>query len=165
MCGILIYHKSHLDYLDNIDKFIKHRGPDKFNKIEIDDYIFTHSLLSINSNKFDKIQPVQKQEFTILFNGEIYNVEELKEKYDLPREFIDTDILIPLHKILGINFIYEIKGMFAIVIYNSKKKEFVLVRDEFGIKPLFYSKINQKIIISSEIKPIKFLKNKKKSSL
>ena len=46
MC-ILIYHKSHLDYLDNIDKFIKHRGPDKFNKLK-SMTIFLHSLLSIN---------------------------------------------------------------------------------------------------------------------
>lgn len=94
----------------------------------------------------------------ILFNGEIYNTDELKDKY-LPHQEMnsgsDTELLLHLYQSIGIqNLVLEADGMFAIVIYDSRERSFVIARDRFGIKPIYYSRTNRGLAIASEIKPL-----------
>ena len=98
------------------------------------------------SSKDKKIQ--------IIYNGEIYNFKKLKESYFPKKDFFskgDGEIILHLYEKFGISFLDKIKGMFSICIIDQNTKSF-LIRDRFGIKPLYFRKKIKKSIFSSEIK-------------
>ena len=77
----------------------------------------------------------------IIFNGSIYNYKDLKKKFFFNQNFksnTDTEILLKLYSKFGIDFLKYFKGMFAIAIYDKKLNKIFIIRDRFGIKPLFY---------------------------
>lgn len=95
----------------------------------------------------------------ITFNGEVSNFMELKQRYQLEQKYpfkghTDTEVLLHLYEEKGIGFIHELSGMFAFCIYDSRTQQVFLVRDFFGINPLFYSIQNNKIYFGSEIKAL-----------
>jgi asparagine synthase (glutamine-hydrolysing) len=154
---------------------IRHRGPDDKGFASIDaesgainqngedqnaSAVLGFTRLSIRDLSHRGHQPMVSDDSTvvILFNGEVYNTDELKEKY-LPHQEMhsgsDTELLLRLYQEIGIEKLaIEIDGMFAIVIYDSRKRSLVIARDRFGIKPLYYSHTSQGLAISSEIKPL-----------
>ena len=82
-------------------------------------------------------------------------LKEIKKKFDLPNDiFLDTTIISILCNKLGINFIHEIDGMFALIIYDKVDKKITSIRDNTGQKPLYYFFDNKNFILSSEINPI-----------
>jgi asparagine synthase (glutamine-hydrolysing) len=94
----------------------------------------------------------------ILFNGEIYNTDDLKRKY-LPETLLisesDTEVLLHLYQKIGIEkLVAAVDGMFAIVIYDERTRSTVIARDRFGIKPLYYAHTPIGLAIASEIKPL-----------
>jgi asparagine synthase (glutamine-hydrolysing) len=96
---------------------------------------------------------------SIAYNGEVYNFRELKEKYALDRKFAfrsrtDTEVLLRLYELLGIDFVNELDGMFALAIWDSRGKNLFLIRDRFGIKPLFYAIVAGSFWFASEIKAL-----------
>ena len=159
MCGVFLFTKDNNLNLDgNIFlKNLKHRGPD-FQKIYQDNYVeIGHTLLSIRDKTDKSIQPVitENGRYIISFNGQIYNLKEIKKKFDLPNDiFLDTTIITILCNKLGINFIHEIDGMFALIIYDKVDKKITSIRDNTGQKPLYYFFDNKNFILSSEINPI-----------
>lgn len=92
----------------------------------------------------------------MVFNGEIYNTNEIKNKYSLKNLYgnSDSEILLEFLESFGIEKINNIKGMFSVVLYDLENKKILAIRDRFGIKPLYYLKDNSYILFSSEIKPL-----------
>ncbi len=140
---------------------LAHRGPDDSGSFSDGPYAVSHRRLKIIDLTVNGRQPMQNEAGTvsIAYNGEVYNFRELKEKYALDRKFAfrsrtDTEVLLCLYELLGIDFITELNGMFALAIWDSRKKSLYLIRDRFGIKPLFYAVIAGSFWFASEIKAI-----------
>ena len=97
-------------------------------------------------------------DYVIVYNGQIYNTKELKETL-LDNGFsfeghCDTEILLKSYIHYGNDVANHLNGIFAFAIWNNKKKELFIARDHFGVKPLFYTILNNTFIFASEIKAI-----------
>ena len=150
---------------------LKYRGPDYNSYILGKKFVFFHSLLKIMDLSNKSQQPMY-DELTgnyIIFNGSIYNYKEIKKKLLINEKFqsdSDTEVILKLYKIYGKNLTKHIRGMFAFAIYDKHKNKIFLFRDFFGIKPLYYSIIDNVLYFASEIKILtKFDKVKKNLSL
>ncbi len=164
MCGICGYFNFSGIEKDK-DKILKmtfsllHRGPDD-NGVYIDDYCaLGHTRLSIIDLEGGH-QPMSDDEekIIIVFNGEIYNFLELKENllklgYNFKTRS-DTEVIIYAYKHWGEDFVNKLNGMFAIAIYDRFNRKLLLYRDRIGLKPLFYTILNDTIIFASEPKAI-----------
>ena len=161
MCGIAGFYGFRDDKLiKEISLKLKHRGPDG-EGFYIDDSstLLNRRLAIIDLESGD--QPIYNEDksIVVVYNGEIYNYEDLKksliEKGHKFSTKTDTEIIVHSYEEWGDKCFDKFNGMFAIALYDKKKKKTLLVRDHFGIKPLYYSILNnQKLIFSSEIKPI-----------
>ena len=138
---------------------MKHRGPDATG-IYFDNHVFIgHNRLAIIDTSSAGNQPMQNQEASVViaFNGEIYNFEELKKF--LPsntqlKSTTDTEVILELWNVLGSDLFPKLRGMFAIAIWDKEKQELYLARDHMGIKPLYYSEIDGKLVFASELKGV-----------
>lgn len=165
MCGIsVVYGKlssnEALNKNKNQLKEIFHRGPDKISFQKFTNCSFGHSRLMIIDLDERSHQPLNNQNFSIVFNGIIYNYLEIKENLKKKYKFItesDTEVILAGYTLYGDKIFKMLRGMFAVVIYDKKKKSLVCARDQLGIKPLYYAIKEKTIFIASEIKPI--LKN------
>ncbi|MDE6357838.1 MAG: asparagine synthase (glutamine-hydrolyzing) [Eubacteriales bacterium] len=150
--------------MDNKEQIIKnmmnkiiHRGPDS-EGIHTDENVTLGfrrlSIIGLESGS----QPMYNEDksVVIVFNGEIYNYEGIKEKLikkgHIFKSEADTEVLVHLYEEKGMDMLNDLRGMFAFVIYDIKKNELYAVRDFFGIKPLYYSMVNGNLIFGSEIK-------------
>jgi asparagine synthase (glutamine-hydrolysing) len=105
-------------------------------------------------------QPISNEDGTvwIVFNGEIYNYQELRR--DLQRRGhifktnSDTETIVHLYEDLGPRCVDRLRGMFGFAIWDSKRRQILLARDRLGIKPLYYYERNGTLLFSSELKPI-----------
>lgn len=101
--------------------------------------------------------------YTLVFNGKLYNGDDIKkELLDCGFEFIngsDSEILINAFIHYGYDVLNHLNGAFSFAIFDNNKQELFLVRDHFGIKPLYYYLFNNTLIFSSEIKSILKFKN------
>jgi asparagine synthase (glutamine-hydrolysing) len=162
MCGIagIVDFKKKISSvsIEKILSCIKHRGPDFKNIVNLKFSTLGFLRLSILDLTSSSNQPFQDSDrkVTIIYNGEIYNYKELKKIYFPKKKFKssgDGEILLHLYIKFGIGFIEKIKGMFSICIIDEKFDKVFLVRDRFGIKPLYYYiNKNNKIYFCSEIK-------------
>ena len=172
MCGISgiinFNKKPNKIIADEISNTILHRGPDSQNSWS--NSFCTHNIarLSIIDLSENGDQPFlsKDKKISIIYNGEIYNFLEIKKKYFPNIQFrgnCDGEVLIFLYEKFGIQFLEKIKGMFAISISDERKKKHFLIRDRFGIKPLYYHLNNKKkeLTFCSEVQGL-FLNNIKK---
>jgi len=128
---------------------LAHRGIDGSDFIKDTDYFFGNHRLAIQSYNLPQNQPLIKDNFIALFNGEIYNYKELIDSYNLnANDEIET--ILELFKTKGANFIHKLRGMFAIAIYAKDSNELWLFRDMVGKKPLFFTFQKQLFVFSSE---------------
>ena len=165
MCGISgivnFEKKPNINLAKKINKSIQHRGPDHNGTWSNNFCVHSIARLAIIDLNERANQPYlsNNKKISIVYNGEIYNFKELKEKYFSSKKFktkSDGEVLLYLYEKLGIEFINLIKGMFAISIADANIKKHFLIRDRFGIKPLFYyyNKFNKELIFASEIQAI-----------
>lgn len=141
---------------------ITHRGPDSsdyvFDSNKYFNFAFGHQRLSIIDTTINGNQPILYKQFTLVFNGEIYNYKELRsDLISLGYSFstsTDTEVVIKSFAQWGKNCVHKFHGMWAFAIYDSKECEVHLCRDRIGVKPLHYSTSNNKLVFSSEIKGI-----------
>jgi asparagine synthase (glutamine-hydrolysing) len=176
MCGITGYLASEAssfngfsNSLKDMTRVLSHRGPD-------DEDIWTdpdsgiglgHRRLSILDTSEMGRQPMQSASgrYRIVFNGEIYNFRELRQKlesrnipYDAPfilRGNSDTEIMLAAIEAWGLlGAIQQFVGMFAFALWDEKNRVLHLVRDRVGIKPLYYGKIHGAFVFASELKSI-----------
>jgi len=139
---------------------LKHRGPED-SGIYCDERIaLGHRRLKIIDLSKKGHQPMSdsKKEVFVVFNGEIYNFKEIKqeliERGHTFNSGSDTEVIIYAYKEWGIKCIEKFNGMFALGLYDKKNNKLYLVRDRLGVKPLFYTIFDKKVIFSSEIKAI-----------
>ncbi len=141
---------------DSIEK-ISHRGPDETGFFRSQNCVLGMCRLSIIDVSSGQ-QPSYNQDRTVVsvFNGEIYNFRELRERLISRGYRIDSlgdSALIPfLYQEFGDQFPTQIQGMFAIALYDSTKYKLILARDRIGKKPLWYSWDNETLSFSSEVK-------------
>jgi len=162
MCGIVgIINKTgekvNQNLLHKMANTIHHRGPDEDGVMVEGPIGFFHKRLSIIDLSSGQ-QPMSFDNYTIVFNGEIYNYIELRE--DLKKKghsFIttsDTEVILHLYAEYGNDFVNMLNGMFAFIIYNKNNKTLFIARDHFGIKPLYWFKDSKLILFGSEIKAL-----------
>lgn len=157
MCGILGAVNQKLT--PNALKKIRHRGPDFQDTYDWKNISLGHTRLSIVDLSEAGNQPMRTAEddLVIVFNGEIYNHQELRKDLNKVqfKSHSDTEtILYDLQK-NGIEAVRKFNGIFAFALLDKRKNRLFLVRDPFGVKPLYYYKIDGKIqSFSSEIRPL-----------
>lgn len=138
---------------------IEHRGPDETGMKIIGPAALGMTRLSIIDLKTGQ-QPITNEDGSlwIIFNGEIYNYQELQEKvlkngHKLATKS-DTETIIHLYEDYGVDCLQYLEGMFALAIWDSNKQRLLLARDRMGEKPLHWSIFQNQFIFSSEIKAI-----------
>ena len=174
MCGIAGYigSKTINDSLifKSLD-LLKNRGPDfedvkkySTNNKKYKNILFLHTRLKIIDLDTRSNQPFENGDYSIIFNGEIYNYLEIKNdlilkglKFDTTS---DTEVLLKSYIVYGINFFKKIEGMWSFAIWDKKKNKLLLARDRFGEKPLFYSMHDDGIYFASDIRVVKCLSQK-----
>lgn len=140
---------------------MKNRGPDQRGIFSDGDIHLAHNRLAIIDVENGR-QPMTRVyggvSYTIVYNGEIYNTAELteiiKSRGITPETYCDTEVVLWLYILFGGRCAEMLNGIFAFAIYNGRTKEVCLVRDRFGIKPLFYAFDGKTMIFASEIKAI-----------
>lgn len=167
MCGIAGFFnvsksvRFDSELLKRMGDAVTHRGPDG-------DGLFTdadagvglaHRRLSIIDLSGGH-QPMtnEDQSLWIIFNGEIYNFQELREEL-LSKGYrfktrSDTEVILKLYEVYGADSFRRLNGIFALAIYDKKLRKVVLARDPFGVKPLYYHDNGARISFGSEIKSI-----------
>ncbi|MDB4661718.1 asparagine synthase (glutamine-hydrolyzing) [Gammaproteobacteria bacterium] len=166
MCGIagVISLNNEEANLDEVLRVPFNRGPDFIgtHKFKGKDYSYdlAHTRLSIQDLSSAANQPFfsDDQSIIMLFNGEIYNCEHLKENFLKDENFqttSDTEVILKLYTKFGIEFVKKLNGMFAIVLIDTNIESVFIFRDRFGIKPIYYSLVDEKILFASELKQFK----------
>lgn len=165
MCGIagiisLNKNKVSVQRLKNMTDAVAHRGPDGEGQWinEGGDVGLGHRRLSIIDLSSNADQPMHyMDQYTIIFNGEIYNYLELKKTllqqgYQFKSQS-DTEVIMALYHKEKENCLQLLDGMFSFVIYDKKRNEIFAARDRFGEKPFFYSyKPGEYFLFGSEMK-------------
>ena len=146
-------------------EIINHRGPDDIGFYFNNNIGLGNVRLSIFDLSKNGHMPMisEDRRYVISFNGEIYNWKEIRKqlKFKKWRSKSDTETVLYSYIERGPKCLNLFKGMFAISIWDNKKKELFLARDREAIKPLFFTNINNKFFFSSEIKSL-FLTDVKK---
>jgi asparagine synthase (glutamine-hydrolysing) len=122
---------------------------------------FSHARLSIRDLSLGR-QPIVRQrdgrEYAIVYNGEIYNAEELQAELVAAgyvfETTTDTEVILYGYMHGGLNFVKRLNGIFAFAIWDGGEQRMVLYRDRLGVKPLFYSRKNDVLVFGSEIKAL-----------
>ncbi len=160
MCGISGFNWQDEALIQSMMSRMKFRGPND-QGFHADDFAsFGHVRLSIIDTSDAGHQPMycSSREFMIVYNGEIYNSPELRERLKAKgyvfNSLTDTEVVLNSYKHWGKNCLKKFRGMFAFAIYDLRLKEIFLARDHIGIKPLYYYDSNHKFIFSSTINAI-----------
>ena len=159
MCGIYLTNLPlSKDKLKGKLKSIAHRGPDFTGTFQQDGLSFGHTRLSILDLDERSNQPMIHEDYTLVFNGEIYNYKTLKkELVELGHVFLtqsDSEVLLIGYKQWGKALVPKLNGMFAFSIYDKRKNEIFSARDRLGVKPFYYSWNKGEFEICSQIKPL-----------
>jgi asparagine synthase (glutamine-hydrolysing) len=138
---------------------IRHRGPD-------DTGAYIQGPVALGSTRLAIIDvaaghmPLCNEDGTvwIAYNGETYNFQELRARLEARghrfRTRSDTETIVHLYEEEGENFARHLNGMFALALWDARKKLLILARDQVGIKPLFYAQLPDRLLFGSEIKTI-----------
>lgn len=174
MCGIAGFYNHHINFtsdtnrythiLNNMKEFLNHRGPDDNGTFISEKCCLAHTRLAIIDPE-KGIQPMSLCDgnFTIIYNGEVYNIPELKDNLILHGHtfYTTSDTEVLLHSFLeyGPDFIENVNGIFAIAIYDRPHDTLYLFRDHMGVKPLYYSIVGNSIykdtvVFASEMKAL-----------
>ena len=166
MCGIAGFvdfkHRSSEDIIAQMSCAQPHRGPDGqgifFSQTASSQIGLGHRRLSIIDLSSSADQPMHYKHLHIVFNGEIYNYNEIRNRLlQLGHNFqthSDTEVILHAWEEWGEQSIEQWRGMFAIAIYDDLKEEVTFIRDRAGVKPLYYWWNNDCFIFGSELKSI-----------
>ena len=138
------------------------RGPDSAGEWVSDDKTvgLAHRRLSIIDLSSDANQPLQSSDsdLIITFNGEIYNFQALRKDLEacghIFRTKSDTEVLLALYAAKGEAMVHDLRGMFAFALWDSRKRALLLVRDPYGIKPLYYADDGATLRFASQVKAL-----------
>ncbi|MGP5506978.1 asparagine synthase (glutamine-hydrolyzing) [Corynebacterium flavescens] len=166
LCGLLAAKHNAEDFVEAVEKALpcmRHRGPDAAGTWHDADAAFGFNRLSIidieHSHQPLRWGPAENPErYAMTFNGEIYNYIELREQlkeegYSFNTEGDGEPIVVGFHH-WGEDVVNHLRGMFAIVIWDTETKTMFAARDQFGIKPLYYATTAAGTVFASEMKCI-----------
>lgn len=167
MCGIVGWSnlknniREHSNIMEKMIETLKLRGPDSGGLKVYNHALIGHRRLAI-VDPTGGLQPMTKnignREYTICYNGELYNTEEIRDDliskgYEFD-SYGDTEVLLTSYIEYGRKCVDYLNGIFAFAIWDEYNQELFLCRDPLGIKPLFYSYKNGDLIFASEIKTL-----------
>lgn len=139
---------------------LAHRGPDDSGVLSDRNVALGHRRLSIIDLSAGGHQPMSNRDRTIwiAYNGECYNFREIAARLagrgHVFSSSSDTEVLLRLYEEMGESFLGEIDGMFALAIWDSRRRQLLLARDRIGIKPLYYFADTQHLAFASEMKAL-----------
>jgi asparagine synthase (glutamine-hydrolysing) len=134
-----------------------HRGPD-------DDGFYLDERAGLGMRRLSIIdiaggrQPVHNEDRSVwaVFNGEIYNFQELRRHLETRGHFFrthtDTEVIVHLYEEYGIDCVDHLRGMFTFALWDKGCNELLLARDRLGIKPLYYAEAGGRLVFASELK-------------
>jgi len=138
---------------------LHHRGPDGYGTYVNGDVGLAHARLSIIDLEGGR-QPIRNEDGSVwvVFNGEIFNYIELRRSLEgFGHTFYthsDTEVIVHLYEQYGDSFVQHLNGQFAIALWDRSEKRLILARDRVGIRPLFYTTANGRILFASEVKAL-----------
>jgi len=171
---LICYYTNHLNYVWNkrdiinkkgnkehtvrvMNNALKHRGPD-------DEGVYSDENVSLGQRRLMIIdltraghQPMSTPDgrFTLVFNGEVYNFEEIRKQLDYPfRSKTDSEVVLAAWQKWGEDSVTRFNGMFAFAVWDKKEKQLFLIRDRLGIKPLYWSLQGGSLLFSSEVRAL-----------
>lgn len=162
ICGIVHSNKNNtidMGLLKSMNDLITHRGPDEtgyFHEKNIGLAMSRLKIIDLDTGS----QPISNEDNTIItvFNGEIYNFQSLRKELESYghkfQTFSDTEVIVHAYEEWGLDFPLRFNGMFAIALYDKNTEGLILVRDRFGIKPLYYLDNPLHFVFGSELKTI-----------
>ncbi|OGH70083.1 MAG: asparagine synthase (glutamine-hydrolyzing) [Candidatus Magasanikbacteria bacterium RIFCSPHIGHO2_01_FULL_47_8] len=159
MCGINGFNFKNEDLILKMNQATSHRGPDETAVWCADEISFGHNRLAIIDLSPRGAQPMwdAARELVIIFNGEIYNFQELRDELKNKYTFSsasDTEVMLYAYREWGKDCVKKFNGIFAFAIWDTRAKKLFIARDPLGIKPLYYFYDGKQFIFSSEIKAI-----------
>jgi len=160
ICGIVSTNGSTVtDRVAAMSATLVHRGPDSFGEFSDGGVALAARRLSIIDLETGD-QPIANEDGTlhVVQNGEIYNYRELRQELERAshqfRTQGDTEVLLHLYEEHGDRFAERLRGMFAIAIWDARRRRLVLARDRFGIKPLYYRATDGELAFASELRAL-----------
>lgn len=138
---------------------LRHRGPDGTGIEVRGDVGLAHARLSI-IDIAGGAQPIANEDGSVrvVFNGEIFNYVELREQLlrrgHTLRTHSDTEVLVHLYEEHGDDFVHQLNGQFAIALWDERRQRLVLARDRAGIRPLYYTEAQGRLLFASEVKAL-----------
>jgi asparagine synthase (glutamine-hydrolysing) len=160
ICGIAAARgRADLDRLAAMSATLVHRGPDSFGEYIDGPIALAARRLSIIDLETGD-QPIGNEDGTVhvVSNGEIYNYRELRGEVERAghqfRTHGDTEVLLHLYEEHGDAFVARLRGMFAIAIWDARRRRLLLARDRFGIKPLYYRRADGELSFASELRAL-----------
>ena len=162
ICGVVSFTPdTHLDHgtLQRMNDSIRHRGPD-------DDGYHQDAQASLAMRRLSIIdlntgqQPISNEsgDIWVVYNGEIYNFKdvrtELQKRGHQFKTQTDTEVIVHAYEEYGDDCVKHFNGMFAIALWDARKRRLVLIRDRVGIKPLYYWANHSKLVFASELKAL-----------
>ncbi len=164
---IAIGKKNYPAVISTMVDCLKHRGPDAKNTWNKDKTYLGHARLSIIDLSEASNQPMQSSDnrYVIVYNGELYNYKDLKLELqrvaqgtdNLPYFFktnSDTEVVLAAYQRWGVDCLTKFNGMFAFALYDTQEKTLFIARDRVGIKPLYYSYNDDRLVFASEVRSI-----------
>lgn len=161
MCGIAGYtdFEQPVDerVLRRMEEALEHRGPDEGNVWRDEACGFAHRRLRVIDLSPAAAQPMTNEDgrLRIVFNGEIYNFQPLREQLvGLGHEFrsrSDTEVLLHGYESWGSGVFEKLRGMFALAVWDQSAQQLILARDRLGKKPLFYTTSARRLVFGSEL--------------
>ncbi len=148
-------------HLESMTDTLKMRGPDQHGYKSYPHVLFGHRRLIVVDPK-GGLQPMTKEQggfqYTLIYNGELYNTEDIRKEllnngYQFD-SYSDTEVLLTAYMCWGVNCVEKLNGIFAFAVYDEKLEQVLLVRDQLGVKPFFYSIQGTTLIFGSEIKTV-----------
>jgi asparagine synthase (glutamine-hydrolysing) len=159
MCGIAGFNWKDQSTIEAMAEAMKHRGPDDRGSYLDDGVSLGHTRLSILDLSQKGHQPMRFGNLVIVFNGEIYNFQEIRAELE-PQGYkflsgTDTEVILAAYHRWGEKCVEKFNGMWAFCIYDENKQTLFLSRDRFGIKPVYYYFDGSRFIFASELKAIR----------
>ena len=136
------------------------RGPDAEGEWTGAGVVLGHTRLAILDLDARSNQPMHSPggNYSIVFNGEIYNFRQLRRELEADGEVFhthsDTEVLLALFAREGERMLTRLRGMFALAIWDARRRELFLARDPYGIKPLYYSDTKNGVVFASQVKAL-----------